>query len=139
MNPIRRSLVIATVALGLGAAGAPTHAQAQAAAGSAAGLALHIRYFPVVSPVPIMRSQRQLEAKGYTVNWVPISQGLPGAASALAAGQLDMTWGNSVSAVVIFSQSPESAQFVGQSFINANVTAVAEKSNIQSAKDITGR
>lgn len=100
---------------------------------------INIGYFPVVSPVPIMRAQGLLEAKGYKVNWVPITQGLPGAASALAAGQLDMTWGNSVSAVVIFSQSPDAAQFVGQSFINANVTVVAEKSNIKSAKDITGR
>jgi sulfonate transport system substrate-binding protein len=103
------------------------------------GVTVNIGFFPVVSPVPIMRAQGLLEAKGYKVNWVPITQGLPGAASALAAGQLDMTWGNSVSAVVIFSQSPDSAQFVGQSFVNANVTVVAEKSNIKSAKDISGR
>jgi ABC-type nitrate/sulfonate/bicarbonate transport system substrate-binding protein len=64
---------------------------------------------------------------------------LPGAASAVAAGKLDMTWGNSVSAVVIFSQSPDAAQFVGQSFVNANVTVVSTKSNIKSAKDITGK
>src|SRR6185436_2510766 len=100
------------------------------------GVTINIGYFPVVSPVPIMRAQQQLEKKGYTVNWVPIAQGLPGAASALAAGKLDMTWGNSVSAVVIFSQSPDAAQFVGQSFINANVTVVAEKSPIQNPKDI---
>jgi hypothetical protein len=60
-----------------------------------------------VSPVPIMRTQHLLEDKGYTVNWVPITQGLPGAASAVAAGKLDIAWGNSISAVVIFSQSPD--------------------------------
>jgi len=86
-----------------------------------------------------MQAQQQLEKKGYTVNWVPISQGLPGAASAVAAGKLDIAWGNSISAVVIFSQSPDAAIFVGQSFINANVTVVAEKSSIKSAKDITGK
>jgi len=103
------------------------------------GVTINIGYFPVVSPVPIMRSQHQLEDKGYTVNWVPINQGLPGAASAVAAGKLDIAWGNSISAVVIFSQSPDAAQFVGQSFINANVTVVAEKSPIKSAKDIQGK
>jgi len=103
------------------------------------GVTINVGYFPVVSPVPIMRQQQQLEKKGYTVNWVAITQGLPGAASALAAGKLDMTWGNSVSAVVIFSQSPDAAQFVGQSFINANVTVVSTKSAIQSPKDIVGK
>lgn len=103
------------------------------------GITINIGYFPVVSPVPIMRSQHQLEDKGYTINWVPISQGLPGAASAVAAGKLDIAWGNSISAVVIFSQSPDAAQFVGQSFINANVTVVAEKSPIKSPKEIQGK
>jgi ABC-type nitrate/sulfonate/bicarbonate transport system substrate-binding protein len=103
------------------------------------GITINIGYFPVVSPVPIMRAQHQLEDKGYTVNWVPINQGLPGAASAVAAGKLDIAWGNSISAVVIFSQSPDAAQFVGQSFINANVTVVAEKSPIKNAKEIQGK
>jgi sulfonate transport system substrate-binding protein len=132
----RRAAIVAGAALALGIASSNA---TRAAEPSEKGLTINIGFFPVVSPVPIMRSQHQLEDKGYIVNWVPITQGLPGAASALAAGKLDMTWGNSVSAVVIFSQSPDSAQFVGQSFINANVTAVAEKSNIQSPKDITGR
>ena len=103
------------------------------------GITINIGYFPVVSPVPIMRAQKQLENKGYTVNWVPINQGLPGAASAVAAGKLDIAWGNSISAVVIFSQSPDAAQFVGQSFINANVTVVAERSPIKNAKEIQGK
>lgn len=139
MNVMRRILIVATVSLAVAAAAlGAAHAQNQGAPG-ATGLTINIGYFPVVSPVPIMRSQRQLETKGYTVNWVPITQGLPGAASALAAGQLDMTWGNSVSAVVIFSQSPDAAQFVGQSFINANVTVVSTKSPIQGPKDIVGK
>jgi NitT/TauT family transport system substrate-binding protein len=139
MNSKRR-LSFASVSIAvLAAVSALASAQSPPAPAAANGLAINIGYFPVVSPVPIMRSQRQLEAKGYAVTWVPISQGLPGAASALAAGQLDMTWGNSVSAVVIFSQSPDAAQFVGQSFINANVTVVADKSSIQSAKDIVGK
>lgn len=140
MNVNRRSLVVAFASVAIFAAGTGTAiAQDTKSAGGAKSVTINIGYFPVVSPVPIMRSQRQLETKGYTVNWVPITQGLPGAASALAAGQLDMTWGNSVSAVVIFSQSPDAAQFVGQSFINANVTVVAEKSTIKSAKDIVGK
>lgn len=97
---------------------------------------INIGYFPVVSPVPIMQAQQQLEKKGYKVNWVALTQGLPGAASALAAGRLDFSWGNSISAVVIFSQAPDAAQFVGQSFVNANVTVVATKSDIKSAADI---
>lgn len=114
-------------------------------AGSGAALAqsadktLNIGYFPVVSPVPIMQSQKLLEEKGYTVNWVPITQGLPGAASALAAGRLDISWGNSISAVVIFSQSPDSAQFIGQSFVNANVTVVATDSPIKAPADIQNK
>jgi sulfonate transport system substrate-binding protein len=118
---------------------AATPGAANAADEPGKGIVINIGYFPVVSPVPIMREQKALEAKGYTVNWVQITQGLPGAASALAAGKLDMTWGNSVSAVVIFSQSPDAAQFVGQSFINANVTVVSTKSSIQSPKDIVNK
>ena len=136
MSRTRRTLVIAVVGV---AFAAMLPMGAQAGEQPAKGITLNIGYFPVVSPVPIMRSQHQLEDKGYTVNWVPISQGLPGAASAVAAGKLDMAWGNSISAVVIFSQSPDAAQFVGQSFINANVTVVAEKSAIKAPKDIQGK
>ena len=99
MNHIRRTLALAAAALALGAASPGT---TLAADPPGKGITINIGYFPVVSPVPIMRSQRQLEDKGYTVNWVPINQGLPGAASAVAAGQLDIAWGNSISAVVIF-------------------------------------
>ncbi|MGM7671583.1 ABC transporter substrate-binding protein [Microbacterium sp. A93] len=99
---------------------------------------LNIGYFPVVSPVPIMQDQDLLADLGYDVNWVEITQGLPGAASALAAGQLDMTWGNSASATVIFSQSPDAAFFVGQSFVNANVTIVGADSGIKSIEDLAG-
>ena len=137
MNSIRRA-VIASAALAVATGVLPLPAgAADALPGN--DVTINIGYFPVVSPVPIMRAQQQLEKKGYTVNWVPIAQGLPGAASALAAGKLDMTWGNSVSAVVIFSQSPDAAQFVGQSFINANVTVVATASKIQGPKDIVGK
>jgi ABC-type nitrate/sulfonate/bicarbonate transport system substrate-binding protein len=135
MNRIRRTLVAVAASLALMSIGGA----ARAADPPGKGITINIGYFPVVSPVPIMRTQHLLEDKGYTVNWVPITQGLPGAASAVAAGQLDVAWGNSISAVVIFSQSPDAAQFIGQSFINANVTVVAQKSSIKSAKDIVGK
>ena len=136
MQRTRRSWITAVIAsaLAVGLSGG-----ALAADPPGKGITINIGYFPVVSPVPIMRAQHLLEDKGYTVNWVPINQGLPGAASAVAAGKLDIAWGNSISAVVIFSQSPDAAQFVGQSFVNANVTVVAEKSPIKSAKDIQGK
>jgi len=130
----RRRTLISTVAV-LTALALPAY-PALAADQPGKGITINIGYFPVVSPVPIMRAQHMLEDKGYTVNWVPINQGLPGAASAIAAGKLDIAWGNAISAVVIFSQSPDAAQFVGQSFINANVTVVSTKSDIKSAKDI---
>ena len=133
MNRLRRTLVALGASLALVAALPGT---AQAADQPGKGITINIGYFPVVSPVPIMRAQHLLEDKGYTVNWVPINQGLPGAASAIAAGKLDIAWGNSISAVVIFSQSPDAAQFVGQSFVNANVTVVAKNSPIKSAADI---
>lgn len=133
MNRLRRTLVALSASLAVVAALPGT---AQAADQPGKGITINIGYFPVVSPVPIMRTQHLLEDKGYTVNWVPINQGLPGAASAIAAGKLDIAWGNSISAVVIFSQSPDAAQFVGQSFVNANVTVVAKNSAIKSAKDI---
>ena len=136
MSRTRRTLVLAAAMLAV-ATMLPVPTQAADLPGK--GITLNIGYFPVVSPVPIMRSQHQLEDKGYTVNWIPINQGLPGAASAVAAGKLDIAWGNSISAVVIFSQSPDAAQFVGQSFINANVTVVAEKSPIKSPKEIQGK
>ena len=135
MNRTRRTLAAAAAFAVLAAASGG----ARAAEAPGKGITINIGYFPVVSPVPIMRTQHMLEDKGYTVNWVPITQGLPGAASAVAAGKLDIAWGNSISAVVIFSQSPDAAQFIGQSFINANVTVVAEKSPIKSAKDIFGK
>jgi ABC-type nitrate/sulfonate/bicarbonate transport system substrate-binding protein len=135
VNRTRRTLAAAAAFAVLAAASGG----ARAAETPGKGITINIGYFPVVSPVPIMRTQHLLEDKGYTVNWVPITQGLPGAASAVAAGKLDIAWGNSISAVVIFSQSPDAAQFIGQSFINANVTVVAEKSPIKSAKDIVGK
>jgi NitT/TauT family transport system substrate-binding protein len=134
MNQLRRTLCCALLSA-LVAAGSAAAADVKPGSKGT----INIGFFPVVSPVPIMRSQQLLEKQGYTVNWVPLTQGLPGAASAVAAGKLDMTWGNSVSAVVIFSQSPDAAQFVGQSFVNANVTVVSTKSTIRSAKDITGK
>lgn len=132
---LNRRIIVAGAAALAALAAAPGSVMAQ----SADGQVINIGYFPVVSPVPIMQAQRQLEDKGYTVNWVPLNQGLPGAASALAAGRLDISWGNSVSAVVIFSQSPDAAEFVGQSFVNANVTVVATDSPIQKPEDITGK
>ena len=140
MNAMRRALfaAVASTAVVTAMIGSASAADTKAPA-SGKGTTINIGYFPVVSPVPIMRTQQQLEKKGYTVNWVPITQGLPGAASAVAAGKLDIAWGNSISAVVIFSQSPDAAQFIGQSFINANVTVVATKSDIKSAKDIVGK
>lgn len=136
MQSTRRSWITTLTALALAAS---VSGSVLAADPPGKGITINIGYFPVVSPVPIMRAQHQLEDKGYTINWVPLTTGLPGAASALAAGKLDITWGNSISAVVIFSQSPDAAQFIGQSFVNANVTVVATKSTIQSAKDIQGK
>ena len=130
---MKRCVILVGAAAGLLA----TVTTASAASGN--GQVINIGYFPVVSPVPIMQAQRELEKKGYKVNWVPISQGLPGAASALAAGRLDLSWGNSISANVIFSRSPDAAQFVGQSFVNANVTVVAKDSKIRKPADITGK
>ena len=68
MNAMRRMLVVALSMPLLGAA-------APAALAADAAKTINIGYFPVVSPVPIMQSQKQLEAKGYTVNWVPITPG----------------------------------------------------------------
>ena len=82
MNRTRRTLVAVAASLALTALG-----PALAADGPGKGVTINIGYFPVVSPVPIMRTQHLLEDKGYTVNWVPITQGLPGAASAVAAGR----------------------------------------------------
>lgn len=127
---------------GIAAVGAVAVLALSGCAGAAGGdgekPTLNIGYFPVVSPVPIMQENAYLEDMGYDVNWVEITQGLPGAASALAAGKLDMTWGNSASATVIFSQSPDAAFFVGQSFVNANVTVVSNDSGIESAEDLDG-
>lgn len=109
------------------------------AAGKAKDLTINIGYFPVVSPVPLMQKQKSLEKQGYTVHWQKISQGLPGAASALAAGKLDFTWGNSASAAVIFSQSPEAAYFVGQSFTNENVTVAHKGAGVKKIADLAGK
>ncbi len=141
--------VIAVMATSLVACERPPAPDAGASGGGGGGTAtsssaevkgtINIGYFPVVSPVPIMQAQKTLEKQGYTVNWVQITQGLPGAASALAAGKLDMTWGNSASATIIFSQSPNAAMFVGQSFVNANVTVVSTKSGIKSVSELKNR
>lgn len=100
---------------------------------------ISIGYFPVVSPVPIMQKQAMLADLGYEVNWVKIDQGLPGAATALAAGRLDMTWGNSASALVIFSTTAEAAKLVSQSFVNENITVVATDSGLDDPSKITDK
>lgn len=99
---------------------------------------IDIGYFPVLSPVPFIQEDQELNEK-YDINWVPVDQGLPGAASALAAGKLDMVYANSFSATIIFSQSPDAAQFIGQSFVNENVTVVSKSSGIDEISDITDR
>lgn len=99
---------------------------------------IDIGYFPVLSPVPFLQEDQELNEK-YDINWVPVDQGLPGAASALAAGKLDLVYGNSFSAAIIFATSPDSAQFIGQSFVNENVTVVSKSSDIDEISDITDR
>lgn len=99
---------------------------------------INIGFFPVVSPVPFIQDDAEFN-ENHDVNWVPVEQGLPGAASALAAGRLDAVYANSFSATIIFSESPEAAQFIGQSFVNANVTVVRTDSDIEDIEDITDR
>lgn len=102
-------------------------------------LTINIGMFPVISPVPIMQEQKLLEEKGYEVNWVPVESGLPGAASALAAGRLDMVYANSSSGTIIFSGEPDVAFFVGRSFINMNETVAGKAANISNIKQLAGR
>jgi len=89
MKHSRRTLFAAAFAAAAGLLAVPVTGFAQAQPGT--GITINIGYFPVVSPVPIMRTQQQLEKKGYTVNWVPITQGLPGAASAVIPAARHMT------------------------------------------------
>lgn len=107
--------------------------------GAGKNLTIRIGMFPVVSPIPVMQQQKQLEKEGYTVKWVPLNAGLPGAASALAAGKLDFVYGNSSSGITIFAKSPNVAEFVGRSFVNLNQTVASTKSGITSAKQLAGR
>lgn len=104
--------------------------------GSGEGVTIRIGMFPVVSPIPVMQEQKRLEEAGYQVKWVPVNSGLPGAASALAAGKLDMVFANSSSAITIFAKSPDVAKFVGRSFVNLNVTVARKGSGITSAKQL---
>lgn len=134
MSSVRRLIILTTGLLLL-----VVSAACQTGSGAAKGIAINIGYFPVVSPVPIMQEQKALEKEGYEVHWKKISQGLPGAASALAAGKLDFTWGNSASATVIFSQSPDAAYFVGQSFVNENITVVRNGAGINKISDLAGK
>lgn len=117
-----RALVAACIAVVAGFAASCSNGPS-----SGGKLTINIGYFPVISPVPIMQQQKLIEKAGYNVNWVKITTGLPGEASALASGKLDMGYGNSDSGVTIFSKSPNAAQFVGESFTNENVTVVSNK------------
>jgi len=103
------------------------------------GQEINIGIFPVISPVPIMQEQKMLEDAGYTVNWIQVEGGLPAAASALAAGQLDMVHANSSSGTIIFSNEPGAAWFVGRSFINLNETVVSEASGITDISELADR
>lgn len=134
MNGRRRGHVLAAVASVLALVAAV--AGCGGGGGSGEGVTIRIGMFPVVSPVPIMQEQKQLEEAGYQVKWVPVNSGLPGAASALAAGKLDMVFANSSSAITIFAKSPDVAKFVGRSFVNLNVTVARKGSGITSAKDL---
>lgn len=99
---------------------------------------IDIGYFPVLSPVPFIQDDDEFN-QNYDVNWVPVEQGLPGAASALAAGRLDLVYANSFSATIIFSQSPDEARFIGQSFVNENVTVASKASGIDRIEQIHDR
>lgn len=122
------SLAVVASAAGCGGAGGGTS--------GGKNLTIKIGIFPVVSPVPVMQQQKKLEKQGYTVKWVQVNGGLPQAASALAAGKLDMVYANSASAITIFAKSPKIAEFVGRSFVDLNVTVASNKSGIKSAKQL---
>lgn len=125
------ALTMAVALAGCGGAGSGS--------GGGKNLTIRIGIFPVVSPVPVMQQQKKLEKQGYTVKWVQVNGGLPQAASALAAGKLDMVYANSASAITIFAKSPKVAEFVGRSFVNLNVTVASNKSGIKSAKQLASK
>lgn len=95
--------------------------------------------WPVVAPIPVMQQQKQLTKKGYKVKWVPVNTSLPGAASAMVGGKLDMAYANSLTAMTIFAKSPNVAIFTGRAFINMNSTVVRDGSGIKSPKDLAGQ
>ncbi|MGH3503763.1 MAG: ABC transporter substrate-binding protein [Nocardioidaceae bacterium] len=95
--------------------------------------------WPVIAPVPVMQQQGQLKKEGYNVKWVPVNTSLPGAASAMVGGKLDMAYANSVTAMTIFAKSPKVAIFTGRAFINMNSTVVRDGSGIKSVEDLAGQ
>lgn len=128
-----------TTTTGAADTGAADATEAETSSTPEGGTEINIGIFPVISPIPVMQEQGMLEEMGYTVNWVPVNSGLPGAASALAAGQLDMVHANSSSGTIIFSTEPDAAYFVGRSFINLNETVVSNASDASGIEDLADR
>jgi ABC-type nitrate/sulfonate/bicarbonate transport system substrate-binding protein len=83
-----------------------------------------------------MKKNEKLEEMGYKVKWTQVKTSLPGAASAMSAGKIDMAYPNSLTAMTTFAKSPKTAWFVGRGFTNMNNTVIRNKSGIKTYKQM---
>ncbi len=107
--------------------------------GSADKPTIRIGYFPDISPVSLMKSEKLLETQGYKVEWTAFLKGVSQEAAAMVGGSIDVIWANTSAAVATFSKDPDLAYLVGQSITNDNLVVVPKDSKINSVADLKGQ
>lgn len=130
------------VALGATAAcggGGGSGSSSAAGSGAAGKPTIRIGYFPDISPVSLMMSQKLVEKMGYKVTYTEFLKGVPQEAAAMVGGSIDMVWANASASVAAFSQDPGLAYLVGQSITNDNQFVVPAGSSITSVDQLEGK
>jgi len=100
---------------------------------------IRIGYFPDISTVSLMQSEKLLEKAGYDVKWVEFLKGVPQEAAAMVGGSIDMIWANASASIAMFSKDEGLAQLVGQVITNDNQVVVPEGSDVTSAGQLAGQ
>lgn len=109
------------------------------AAGGADKPEIRIGYFPDISPVSLMMSQKLVEKMGYKVTYTEFLKGVPQEAAAMVGGSIDIVWANASASVAAFSKDPGLAYLVGQSITNDNQFVVPAGSDITSVDQLEGK
>lgn len=107
--------------------------------GSAAKPTIRVGYFPDISPVSLMMSQKLLQGMGYNVQYTEFLKGVPQETAAMVGGSVDIIWANTAASLAAFSKAPGLGYLIGQSITNDNMVVVPKGSTVTSIDQLQGK